>query len=70
MDDFRLIAARKLVCDSEAWRNPAYLNLVTRTLQQMQNGEPASTATHAEMEMLIKKLRLAVKAPVIGRSSR
>ena len=70
MQDFRLIAARQLVHDSEAWRNPGYLGLVTRTLQQMQDGEPASLETRAEIEMLIKKLRLAAKTQAAGRSGR
>ena len=70
MEDFRLIAARKLIHDSEAWRNPGYLGLVTRTLQQMQDGETISAVTHAEIEMLMKKLRLAVKPPAISRSGR
>ena len=54
--DFRLIAARRLVCEKNAWQHPAYIALVTRSLTQLMDEEGRAMETLAEAAMLIKKL--------------
>jgi len=63
MHDFRLVAARQLVWNKEAWRQPAYLGLVIRTLQDMLAADPEDPTMRAELESLIKRLYAAGKAP-------
>ena len=54
--DFRLIAARRLVWDKNAWHAPAHIALVTRSLKQLMNEEDQASEALAEAAMLIKKL--------------
>ncbi len=61
--DFRLIAARQLSWDKDAWREPAYLAFVIRTLKEIAVNETESRESRAEAEMLMKKLYKAEKRP-------
>ena len=54
--DFRLIAARRLVCDKNAWQQPGYIVLVIHSLKQLMNDEGRARETLAEAAMLIRKL--------------
>jgi hypothetical protein len=71
MDDLRLIAARRLVWNKDAWRDPGYLALVTRWMKSIVEDEAESAKAHAEAAMLMKKLYLATNAPAeawVGKS--
>lgn len=63
MDDHILIAARQLLWDKHAWREPGFLSFVIRTLEQQVADEDTSPAYRMEAEMLIKKLYMAGKKP-------
>jgi len=63
MDDHFLIAARQLLWDKNAWREPAFLNLVIRALEQKVAEQDTSPAYRTEAEMLIRKLYSAGKKP-------
>jgi hypothetical protein len=63
MDDFRLIAARKMVWEKDLWRQPGRLSIVIRTLEQMAAGDDESPADRAEAERLIAQLYAAAKEP-------
>jgi hypothetical protein len=65
MNDFRLVAARQLRWDKDAWRDQGHLALVIRTLEQMVADETESAETRAEAEMLIRKLRVVGKRPAL-----
>ena len=54
--DFRLIAARRLVCDKNAWQAPAHIWLVTNSLRQLMGEDGCTRQTLAEAALLIKKL--------------
>ena len=54
--DFRLIAARRLIWDKNAWQHPGHIALVTRSLKQLMDEEGRTMETLAEAEMLIRKL--------------
>ena len=59
MEDYRLVAARRLVWNKDAWRAPAHVALAIRSLEAMLAAETLSTETRAEAEMLIRKLTAA-----------
>jgi hypothetical protein len=63
MNDYRFVAARRLVWNKDAWREPALLALAIRALNQLVAGESGSPESLAEAEMLIKKLYIAGKKP-------
>lgn len=63
MDDHIVIVARQLLWDKNAWREPAFLNFVIRTLEQSVADEDASSAYRTEAKMLIKQLYMAGKKP-------
>ncbi len=63
--DFRLIAARRLVWDKSAWQRPGTLALSIRSLQQLMAEEGRTRQTLAEAEMLIAKLYQATKEPAL-----
>ena len=63
MDNHILIAARQLLWDKNAWREPGFLSFVIRTLEQIVADEDTSPAYRTEAEMLIKKLYTAGKKP-------
>jgi hypothetical protein len=69
-NDFRLIAARRMVCNNEIWREPARVGLAIRTLEQILENEETSSAERAEIEMLIRKLYAAGKPPPLELRSR
>jgi hypothetical protein len=54
--DFRLIAARRVVWDKNAWQSPAHIWLVIRSLQELMAEENRPRETLAEAAMLMKKL--------------
>lgn len=62
-NDFRLVAARQMVWNKEIWRQPASLGLAIRALKQILENEELSSGERAEVEMLIRKLHAAGKAP-------
>jgi hypothetical protein len=66
MEDYRLVAARQLRWDKEAWRKPAHLALVIRALKQIVADESESPVSRAEAEMLTKKLYMAGKEPTLA----
>ena len=66
MEDFRLVAARRLVWNKDAWREPAFLGLVIDTVKRIATDEAESPEARAEAEMLVKKLYLAGKAPKLA----
>jgi len=63
MADVRFVRARQLVWDKEAWRQPALIGLVIRSLQQVLDDEAGDAGALAEARWLIKNLRHAVKPP-------
>jgi hypothetical protein len=62
-DDYRLAAARRLVWNVEAWREPSILALAIFGLQAFLVEFPDQSESHAEAENLIKKLHQAGKPP-------
>ena len=64
-DDYRLVAARRLSWNVEAWREPARLALVISGLQGFLADHPEKSVLRAEAENLLKKLRLAGKEPAL-----
>ena len=62
-DDYRLVAARRLAWNENAWREPARLALVISGLQAFLAEYPEETESRAEAQNLIKKLHLAGKKP-------
>lgn len=62
-DDLRLVAARRMVWDSNAWRQPAMVALLTRRMQDIVDSNDESDVARAEAKMLIKKLHLASRKP-------
>jgi hypothetical protein len=65
MQDFRLVAARRLTWNKDAWREPAFVALAIRGLQQIVADETESPESQAEAKMLIEKLYLARKVPAL-----
>jgi hypothetical protein len=66
MNDPRLVSARILVWNKDAWRNPAFLHLTIRMLEQIVNSDVESPESQAEAKMLIKQLYLAGKTPKLA----
>lgn len=64
--DIRLVVARQMVWDTEAWRRPGSIWEVICSLQQMLEVEERSNADRAEIAMLIKKLYAASKPPALA----
>lgn len=64
-NDFRLVAARRMVWDKQVWRRPGTLGLAIRTLEQILETEELSSAEQAEVEMLIRQLYAAGKPPAL-----
>lgn len=65
-DDLRLVAARRLAWNKDAWREPALLAFVIRTLKQIVADETENPESRAEADMLIGKLNRAGKVPALG----
>jgi len=65
MEDYRLVAARKLVWDKEAWRKPAVLLQAINWLEQIVADQSGTVVAHAEAQMLINKLHQAAKQPTL-----
>jgi hypothetical protein len=63
MADLRLVAARQMDWDKEAWRQPASLRFIIRTLEQLAANEEENPESRIEAERLIKKLYAAGKEP-------
>jgi hypothetical protein len=66
MDDFRLVAARRMRWNSEAWREPAQIALVIRGLEEIVYDQSETAEAQAEAKMLIAKLRSAGKEPPLA----
>ena len=62
-DDYRLVAARKLDWNENAWREPARIALVISGLKTFLADNPENPVLRAEAEHLIRKLYLAGKKP-------
>ena len=63
MADIRLVTARQLLWDKEAWRQPAFLAVAIQMLGQIVEDDAESSEARNEAQMLIKKLYQAGKAP-------
>jgi hypothetical protein len=63
MADIRLVTARQLLWDKEAWRQPAFLGFAIQMLDQIVEDDAQSSEARNEAQMLIKKLYQAGKAP-------
>jgi len=63
MHDFRLVAARRLRFNENAWQDQGHLWLVIHTLKQIVADVTETVVARAEAEMLIKKLYIAGKRP-------
>lgn len=64
MNDYRLVAARRLVWTPDAWREPARLGLAIRGLKEVIAEWPDNAQNHIEAKMLISKLYAAGKTPI------
>jgi hypothetical protein len=62
-DDYRLIAARRLVWKEELWREPALVALAISGLRTILMDESESDEARTEGRYLIKKLLSASKQP-------
>lgn len=62
-DDIRLVAARRMIWDKDAWRRPGMLALLTRSMQDIVDSDDEPDIARTEAKMLIKKLYLAGKRP-------
>lgn len=65
MDDYRLVAARRLAWNEEAWREPALIYLALAGLKNIAIDETQPREVHAEVEFLIRKLHTAAKPPCL-----
>ena len=63
MQHFPFVPARQLLWDPNAWRKPAYLAFIIRTLEATVAEGFERPEDQAEALMLIKKLYLAGKKP-------
>lgn len=63
MQDFRLVAARKLAHCKNVWQDQGHLWLVIHTLKQIVADVTETLVARAEAEMLIKKLYLVGRRP-------
>ena len=63
MDDLRLVGARRMIWDEEAWRVPASIAFHIRNLNQILADDDESPESRAEAKMLIPKLHALVKRP-------
>lgn len=68
-DDYRLVAARKLAWNENAWREPSILALAIFGLQAFLVDYPEKSDSHAEAENLIRKLHQAGKTPAYRNTS-
>jgi hypothetical protein len=62
-DDYRLVAARKLTWNENAWREPAFLALVISGLKGFLAEGPENPDSRAEAKYLIHTLYQAGKTP-------
>ena len=60
--DIRLVNARRLTWNKDAWREPGFLGLVTRELERMICDAAEAPESRAEARVLVKKL-YAIKRP-------
>ncbi len=66
MADIRLVTARQLLWDKEAWRQPAFLFFAIQMLDQIVENDAEAPEARNEAQVLIKKLYQAGKAPRVS----
>lgn len=64
MDDYRLVAARRLAWNKNAGSEAALIALATQGLRELLAGEADDSVVRAEAEYLIKKLGSTMKGSV------
>jgi hypothetical protein len=60
--DIRLVNARRLTWDKDAWQAPGFVAFVARELEKILADESEPVASRAEARVLLKKL-YAIKRP-------
>lgn len=63
MEDIRLVGARRLVWNPDAWQQPGTLHMYAQLLNGIIDNEEESTEARAEAAMLLKQLYAAGKRP-------
>lgn len=63
MEDVRLVYARQIAGEKDAWRRPGSIAFAVRTLEEMAACHPEGSQMRIQIEYEIKRLYAASKEP-------